>query len=93
MGKSRHMHQRMNQRGITERMLQVVEDFGIALGDKLVLDCSNIDLLMREMDRLRKDLLKIRDKGGLVAVEVSGCKITAYRTNSFDRKANKRKRA
>ena len=69
MARSRHIQQRMSQRGVTERMLQIVEEFGIAQGDKLVLSTGGIDQLMLSMDKLRKDLLKIRDKGGLVVVE------------------------
>ena len=85
MARTRHMHQRMSQRGITERMLQVVRGFGVTLGDKQILDCNNIDLLMRELDKLRKDLLKVRDKGGLVLVEDGGNDITSYRVDSYRR--------
>lgn len=85
MAKTRHMHQRMNQRGITQRMLQIVRDFGVCFGDKQILDRSNIDLLMNEIDQLRKDLLKVRDKGGLVVVEENGFDITAYRVDSYRR--------
>ena len=85
MARTRHLHQRMNQRGITERMLQIVRDFGVPNGDKQVLDKGHIDLLVQKMDQLRKDLLKVRDKGGLVLVEDAGCDITAYRVDSFRR--------
>ena len=85
MAKTRHINQRMNQRGITESMLQIVQDHGISYGDKQVLNRDNIDRLVSSMDCLRKKLLKIRDKGGLVVVESNGIAITAYRTDSFKR--------
>ena len=87
MAKTRHMHQRMSQRGITDRMLEVVSDFGVTQGDKQILDRKNIDALMKRMDIFRKDLLKIRDKGGLVVVEVNDVYITAYNIDSFDRRS------
>ena len=87
MAKTRHMHQRMSQRGITDRMLQVVSDYGVTQGDKQILDRKNIDALMNGMDRFRKDLLKIRDKGGLVVVEANDVYITAYNIDSFDRRS------
>lgn len=85
MSRTRHLHQRMGQRGVTERMLQVVLGFGVCHGDKLTLDRGNIDQLMCAMDKLKKDLLKVRDKGGLVVVEAGGSAITTYRANSFKR--------
>ena len=85
MAKTKHIHKRMSQRGITDRMLEVVSSYGTAQGDKRILDRKNIDALMKGMDRFRKDLLKIRDKGGLVVVEANDVKITAYNIDSYDR--------
>ena len=86
MAKTRHMHQRMSQRGITDRMLEVVSDYGVTQGDKRILDRKNIDALMKGMDSFRKELLKIRDKGGLVVVEANDIHITAYSVDSYDRR-------
>jgi len=88
MSKTRHMHQKMSQRGITNRMIEVVSDFGISQGDKLILDKKNIDALMERMDSLRKDLLKLRDKGGLVVVAANDIHITAYNVDSYFRNKN-----
>lgn len=87
MAKTRHIHKRMSQRGITNRMLEVVSDFGTVQGDKRILDRKNIDALMKSMDGLRKDLMKIRDKGGLVVVESDDVQITAYNVDSYDRRS------
>lgn len=89
MAKTRHIHKRMSQRGITDRMLEVVSDFGMIQGDKRILDRKNIDALMNSMDCLRKDLLKLRDKGGLVIVEADDMYITAYNIDSYDRTKNR----
>ncbi len=76
----------MSQRGITSRMVEVVSNFGMIQGDKHVLDCKNIDALMNAMDKLRKDLIRLRDKGGLVVVEENDTCITTYNLNSYDRR-------
>ncbi len=86
MAKTRHIHQRMGQRGITQRMVDIVMGYGVFIDDKCVLDRCNIDELIKGMDRLRGDLLKIRDKGGVVVVEDGGAEITTYNYNSFNRR-------
>jgi len=75
----------MNQRGITQRMLDIVSDFGVDDGDKQILDKGNLDLLIKTMDKLRSDFMRIRDKGGLVVVESGDTQITAYRVDSYNR--------
>jgi len=32
MAKTRHIHKRMSQRGVTDRMLKMVSDYGISKG-------------------------------------------------------------
>ena len=76
----------MNQRGITQRMVDIVSDYGISVNDKLILDQKNIDELLGGMDSLRKDLLKMKEKGGLVVVENNDMLITTYRVDSYNRK-------
>lgn len=85
MAKTRHLHTRMNQRGITQRMIDIVTQLGICKGDKKILDKSNIDEIINRMDAFRRDLLKLRDKGGLVVVEANDALITAYRVDSYNR--------
>ena len=86
MAKTRHMHKRMNQRAITKRMIGLVNDFGVRKGDKRILDRKNIDQLVDSMTELKKDLLKLRDKGGLVVVEVDNVQLTTYKLDSYDRR-------
>ncbi|MCK5725776.1 MAG: hypothetical protein KAH22_02990 [Thiotrichaceae bacterium] len=85
MSKTRHMHKRMNQRGVTQRMVKIVSELGVTKGDKHILGRRNIDDLIQGLDKLRKDLLKLRDKGGLIVVESNDTLITTYRIDSYDR--------
>lgn len=86
MAKTRHMHKRMNQRGVTQHMVDLVRQFGVNINDKQILDRKNIDALLNRIEVLHKDLLKLRDKGGLVVVEDNDTLITTYRIDSYNRK-------
>lgn len=86
MARTRHIHQRMTQRGITSRLVDLTARFGMDHGDKIILDRKNTESLISEMDRLRKDLLEIHAKGGLVVVEQNEAQITTYTLSSYSRK-------
>jgi len=83
MAKTRHMHKRMGQRGINGRIVDIVSTYGELIGDRVILDIRNIDELLRHMDKVKKDLLRVRDKGGVVIVEDNGSQITTYNLNSY----------
>lgn len=86
MSRTRHIHQRISQRGIASRLLDLTAQFGVDCGDKIILDRKNTESLLSEIDKVRKDLLEIHIKGGLVVVESDGTQITAYNLNSYSRK-------
>ena len=44
---------------------------------------------IRKLIKERKDLIKARDQGGVIAVEADGILVTAYRLESFNRKLAK----
>jgi hypothetical protein len=80
----------MSQRGIDERLLDLVKDFGVAQerGDveKYILNRKSLDESLRRLDRIRSRLVKARDKGGLVLVSgADGTEITTYRLDSYSR--------
>ncbi len=75
---TKHLSDRMNQRGINKRMLELVLEDGINKKDKVVLDKKNISKLIKEIDSYRKDLLKLMDKSGLVVVVNNDTLITTY---------------
>lgn len=45
--------------------------------------------VLKNLNNLRKHILKIEDKGGITLVMVDGISITAYNTNSFKRNVRK----
>ncbi|MEO9944938.1 hypothetical protein [Paraglaciecola sp.] len=85
MAKTRHIHQRMNQRGIKQQMLEIVKMFGVDDGDKTILNEKGIEAALSEINKLSKDMQKMKNKGGVVLVEANGVEITAYSLDSYSR--------
>ena len=54
-------------------------------GDKLILNKKATKRVIEEIDSIRKELLKIMDKGGVTVVIENERLITAYNTNSYKR--------
>lgn len=86
MARTRHMHQRMGQRGVTSRLVDLTSQYGTDNGDRIVLDRKNVEELLAGMDALRKDLLSIHEKGGLVVIESGESQVTVYRLDSYNQK-------
>ena len=86
MAKTRHFISRIQQRGILQSTIEVAQRYGLPKGDKLVLGKKQIDIAIKYLDEERKNLIKARDQGGVIAVESDGVLITAYRFDSFNRK-------
>lgn len=84
MAKTRHIHQRMNQRAITLQMLEIVKVFGVEEGDKTYLNRKGIDAALSELNRLSKQMQKMRTRGGLVLVESGETEITTYALDSYN---------
>ena len=89
MSKTRHIKTRMNQRAIDERLIKIVLSFSATQirGSicKYFLSKKNIDITLTRIDKLRSQIMKARDKGGLVLVanKDNGIQITTYRMNNF----------
>ena len=86
MPKTNHFLSRIQQRGILQSTIEVAQKYGLPKGDKLILVKKEIDVAIKSLDLERKNLIKARDQGGVVAVEADGVLITAYRLESFNRK-------
>jgi len=86
MARTRHIHKRMSQRGITSRMVDLVSQYGIDAGDRIILDRKNTEALLKAVDHLRKDLLEVHSKGGLVVVEAGDAQITTFAVDSYSPK-------
>lgn len=85
MHKTRHLHQRMEQRGITQEMADLVLKFGIpAEGDKIIIDKKNCAQLSQIFSHMKKVTDKMAEKGGLTLVASAESLITVYRLNSFN---------
>ena len=76
-----HINKRLRQRGITNRMIELTLEFGEVQAYKICLGTRRIKKLLRTHRDLKKDLLKILDKGGLVVVASGASLITAYNWN------------
>ena len=85
MAKTRHIQQRMSQRGISGEMLDLVAQFGSWQGDKCILNRKGCRNALGALDSLRKRLVRMEEKGGLVLVHEGGVDITAYRVDSYTR--------
>jgi len=85
MAKTRHIHQRMNQRAISQQMLEIVKMFGVDDGDKTVLNTKGIEAALLEIKNLSKQMQKMKARGGVVLVESGDVELTAYALDSFNR--------
>ena len=82
MQHTRHIKQRMSQRGISKEMVNLVIAHGVIQGDKYVVGRKEVLQLIRELDNERRVLTKILDKGGVEVVTEGDALITAYNRNS-----------
>ena len=86
MKRSKHVQNRMNHRGITAAMIDLVYKVGIVdHKDRITLNKKAAEELLLTM----QTLMKIVDKGGLELVEVEGTLVTAYRLDSGARGGRK----
>ena len=82
MQPTRHIKQRMSQRGISKEMVNLVIAHGVIQGDKYVVGRKEALQLIRELDNERRVLTQILDKGGVEVVTEGDALITAYNRNS-----------
>ncbi len=80
---TKHCQARMTQRGLPKRLLDLVLEFGKDNGDKLILNKKATQKVIDEIDTMRKELLRVMDKGGVTVVIDNESVITAYNTNSY----------
>lgn len=78
-----HSNIRMNQRGITAKMLDLVMDYGEPEGDKTILSAKTCRLAIDELKQVQKKREHALKKGGLTVIMGGNTVITTYRANSF----------
>ena len=77
---TKHGRARMNQRGITKEMIELTIEYGQYHKEKIVLKSRDIKKLITKVSQdIRRKLMKLLDKGGLVVVLSDDCAvITVY---------------
>lgn len=79
---TQHILQRMSQRGISKKIVNLVSKFGIADGDKLILNKKGCQKSRETLKGLLKTLSMIESADGYVVLEKRGDKLIAYRLDS-----------
>ena len=75
---SHHAVQRMNQRGISRRLVEFTLRHGRIEGDKHVLDRKTSRRLIDELNEELRLAKQVLDKGGVTVVEGEDTVVTAY---------------
>jgi hypothetical protein len=88
---SQHAGQRMNQRGISRRLIEFTLRFGRIEGDKHVLDRNESRRLIESLTEQLRLAKRIMDKGGVVVVD--GESDTVVTTYNVDAPMHRRKAA
>jgi hypothetical protein len=78
---TKHCQARMSQRGLPKRLIDIVMEYENSNGDKLILNKKTTQKMIDEIDNIRKDLLKVMDKGGVTVVIDNELLITTYNLN------------
>jgi hypothetical protein len=79
---SRHADQRMNQRGISRRLVDFALRHGRVEGNKHVLDRNESRRIIAELEEQLRLAKRALDKGGVTVVEGGDTLITAYNVSA-----------
>lgn len=85
MCRTRHMQQRMSQRGITSEIVKMVGMFGICNSDRITLTGKNCEYLSNVPAKFERTLDKMAQKDGCTVVNRGRSLITDFRVDSFNR--------
>jgi Domain of unknown function (DUF4258) len=75
---SQHADQRMNQRGISRRLVDFALRHGRIEGNKHVLDRNESRRIIEQLEEELRLAKRVMDKGGVTVVEGGDTLITAY---------------
>ena len=78
MQTTKHIQQRMSQRGVSRDMVELVMTHGTLDQDKYVLGRKEALRLLDSLQREERIVKKILDKGGVVVVSEGNSLITTY---------------
>ena len=79
---SQHADKRMNQRGISRRLVDFTLRHGRVDGNKHILDRNESRRLIDELEEELRLAKRVLDKGGVTVVETDDTLITAYNVGS-----------
>ena len=82
MKKTKHIDKRMNQRGITQDMIDFTLNFGEVTNDKWFTNKKILQDSIRQFEQQIKTAKRLLDKGGIVVVSEDESLITAYHFDS-----------
>ena len=82
MHATRHIVKRMSQRGVSRKMIELVLDYGVTEGDKVVIGRKEATRLMENFREYMRLLAKVMDKGGVVVVTEGAQLVTTYNCTS-----------
>ena len=85
MCRTRHMQQRMSQRGITSKIVKMAGMLGICNSDRFTLTGKNSEYLSEVPAKFKRTLDKMAQKGGCTVVNRGRSLLTAFRVDSFNR--------
>ena len=85
MCRTRHMQQRMSQRGITSKIVKMAGMLGICNSDRITLTGKNSEFLSNVPAKFKRTLGKMTQKDGCTVVNRRRSLITAFRVDSFNR--------
>jgi hypothetical protein len=78
MKATRHFIQRIKQRAISKKAVELAYRYGRMEKDRIILDRKIIRWLIEESGELRKDLIKLMERGGITLVVDGDQLITGY---------------
>ena len=84
MCKTSHIQKRMSQRGIRQKIIDMVISFGETKGDKRILNKNGCRAVMAELDAVRQTVMQAMERGGYVVVDVEGKLLTTYALDSYN---------
>ena len=76
MNYTQHADRRMNQRGISKKMTDLVLQYGKIEQDKRVLNNKDAKKLLQQLQDEIRIIMKIIDKGGMVVMTLSSSDTT-----------------
>ncbi len=79
---SHHAGVRMNQRGISRRLVDFALRHGRAVGNKHILDRNESRRLIEALEEELRLAKRVLDKGGIAVVEGTDTVVTAYNLHS-----------